>query len=403
MSLASQIASLASRVATEFKTVRAELASGLSGKASTSHTHTKSQVTDFAHASTHASAGSDPITVAQSQVTGLSTSLAGKSDTTHTHALSGLSDTQVSTPSSGQALVYNGTKWANASVGGGVSDTAPSSPSAGQQWFNSATGQTFVYYDSFWIEQDTVGTTGPQGSSGVLSVSAPLTNTGTSTSAVLGIQSNPSFTGVGTFTDGIITTNASGDGQALRLKARSDGFNQIAWYNNTGSNFMGLWQVGADSAINLAQNTTYSGSTQNFQNRLSINPSGHVTLAAQPIFQCGPYISGTTGNAYLDLSNDIQVNVGFTLTNSTTLTVQTAGKYLVVARHLMSSSTSNYYHVQKNNVTIKHGWTNAIMIDYGVSAVLDCAANDTIRLYLQNAITQQWNGPHSSLLVVKVA
>ena len=43
------------------------------------------------------------------------------------------------------------------SQGGGgssvtTSDTAPSSPSQGDQWFNSATGQMFVYYDSFWIE-----------------------------------------------------------------------------------------------------------------------------------------------------------------------------------------------------------------------------------------------------------
>lgn len=47
MSLATQITSLASRVATEFKTVRTELASGLAGKASTSHTHTLSQITDY--------------------------------------------------------------------------------------------------------------------------------------------------------------------------------------------------------------------------------------------------------------------------------------------------------------------------------------------------------------------
>lgn len=42
--------------------------------------------TPTAHASTHASAGSDPVTLAQSQVTGLTASLAGKSDTGHVHA-----------------------------------------------------------------------------------------------------------------------------------------------------------------------------------------------------------------------------------------------------------------------------------------------------------------------------
>jgi hypothetical protein len=43
---------------------------------------------------------------------------------------------------------------------GGItsSDTAPSSPSVGDQWFNSSTGKTYVYYDSYWIELDSNGT-----------------------------------------------------------------------------------------------------------------------------------------------------------------------------------------------------------------------------------------------------
>lgn len=45
MSLASSVEALATRVATEFKSVRTAIA----GKANTSHTHTKSQITDFAH------------------------------------------------------------------------------------------------------------------------------------------------------------------------------------------------------------------------------------------------------------------------------------------------------------------------------------------------------------------
>jgi len=43
--------------------------------------------TPTAHASTHGSAGSDPITIAQSQVTNLTTDLAGKAATSHTHAI----------------------------------------------------------------------------------------------------------------------------------------------------------------------------------------------------------------------------------------------------------------------------------------------------------------------------
>lgn len=33
-----------------------------------------------------------------------------------------------------------------------VSDTKPTSPSSGDLWYESDTGKTFVYYDSFWVE-----------------------------------------------------------------------------------------------------------------------------------------------------------------------------------------------------------------------------------------------------------
>lgn len=42
--------------------------------------------TPLAHAASHASAGSDPVTLAMTQITGLVAALAGKSDTGHTHA-----------------------------------------------------------------------------------------------------------------------------------------------------------------------------------------------------------------------------------------------------------------------------------------------------------------------------
>lgn len=55
-----------------------------------------------------------------------------------------------------QVLRHNGTKFVpvtiSTSSGATVSDTPPSSPTTGQIWFESDTGKTFVYYDSFWIE-----------------------------------------------------------------------------------------------------------------------------------------------------------------------------------------------------------------------------------------------------------
>ena len=46
-----------------------------------------------------------------------------------------------------------------------VSDTLPSSPVSGMFWYESDTGKTFVYYDSFWVEiGGQGGPTGPAGS-----------------------------------------------------------------------------------------------------------------------------------------------------------------------------------------------------------------------------------------------
>lgn len=71
--------------------------------------------------------------------------------------------------------IWDGTTWR--SVGQPtpgrfvVSETAPSGPTTGDAWFKSSTGQTFVYYDSFWVETS-VSPTGPAGAPGTYNVSA---------------------------------------------------------------------------------------------------------------------------------------------------------------------------------------------------------------------------------------
>jgi hypothetical protein len=59
--------------------------------------------------------------------------------------------------SSGNVITYNGSAWTAASAGGGgasleVSTTAPASPTEGALWFNSATLETYIYYDNHWLQ-----------------------------------------------------------------------------------------------------------------------------------------------------------------------------------------------------------------------------------------------------------
>jgi hypothetical protein len=71
----------------------------------------------------------------------------------------------------------DGSTYSNLGAGGAtISDTPPSSPVTGQIWYESDTGKTFVYYDSFWIE--IVGSTGAQGPTGAEGGTTTLTTKG---------------------------------------------------------------------------------------------------------------------------------------------------------------------------------------------------------------------------------
>lgn len=99
--------------------------------------------------------------------------------------LDSLTDVTISSPQNNQTLVYNSSTgaWQNG-VGGStttVSESAPSTPSVGDTWFKSSTGQHFIYYDSYWVELG-VGPQGPEGPSGVLAATSPITyDSGTKT------------------------------------------------------------------------------------------------------------------------------------------------------------------------------------------------------------------------------
>ena len=70
-------------------------------------------------------------------------------------ALSDLTDVSGATPNSGDVLSWSGAEWTPAVPPTGVpivSTTAPTGMSVGQIWFNSDTAQTFIYYDSVWVE-----------------------------------------------------------------------------------------------------------------------------------------------------------------------------------------------------------------------------------------------------------
>lgn len=142
-----------------------------------------------AHASTHGVSGSDPVTIDPSQVTGTavitsdsrlsdartptahaSTHIPGGSDALDLTKIIAIGSSLPTLPNAlypagtlfgvGAAPPYllyrsNGSTWQQIGGAGGgitVSDSAPASPSADDLWYNSLTGRTYIYYDSFWVE-----------------------------------------------------------------------------------------------------------------------------------------------------------------------------------------------------------------------------------------------------------
>ncbi len=93
--------------------------------------------TPTSHASTHGSAGSDPITIAQSQVTNLTTDLAGKAATSHTHSIADVTNLQ--TTLNGKADESVGTSF-------------PTSPTANQLFVHTTKKTVYIYSGTEWIE-----------------------------------------------------------------------------------------------------------------------------------------------------------------------------------------------------------------------------------------------------------
>lgn len=97
-------------------------------------------------------------------------------------ALGDLTDVSNTAPSLGDFLYWDGTQWTPSIPVTGipaVSTTPPISPELGQIWFNSDSAQTFIYYDSQWIEIGAV---------------APPINTVTKYAASMGDGTNSEYT-----------------------------------------------------------------------------------------------------------------------------------------------------------------------------------------------------------------
>lgn len=158
------------------------------------------------------------------------------------NTLDDIGDVILTSSSVGQVLQWNGTNWVNATINGGatISQNAPASPQAGQFWFDSDTGSTFVYYDSYWIE---VGASGVTISTSSTAPASPITgqvwfNT---TTSVAYVYYNGAFVEIGINTV-LNTIDAKGD---LLV--------------GTADNTITKLTVGSNNSVLVADSSTASG------------------------------------------------------------------------------------------------------------------------------------------------
>jgi hypothetical protein len=86
--------------------------------------------------------------------------------------------------------------------------TAPANPEVGDAWYDSASGDVFIYYDGYWVEASNAndGPTGSAGLTGVTGATGPTGAAGnTGATGLTGAVGNTGVTGA----TGTAGTNAS--------------------------------------------------------------------------------------------------------------------------------------------------------------------------------------------------
>lgn len=151
-----------------------------------------------------------------------------------------------------------------------VSDTAPVSPSTGNLWYKSDTGQTFIYYDSFWVEV---------GNSSFTSMSNPFTTTGDTLYAISG--STPARLGIGTA------------GQAYVVNS---GATAPAWTTLTLENLPGAFVKRSVRAATTANIATLAGGAPNTIDGVTLAANDRILVKDQTSSQQnGIYVVQTLG------------------------------------------------------------------------------------------------------------
>lgn len=136
----------------------------------------------------------------------------------------------------------------------------------------------------------------------------------------------------------------------------------------------------------------------NGMDRLRIDATGRITTPYQPVYRgvFAEYFNASNFSPYLYTSfiqGGLVVNEA-----ASSITVPVAGKYLVTAQQLLSTTSFVYLYLRVNGVSYCYGYVSNSMQDIFVSSILNLQANDSVSFFYGGTITSQcWTSGHSSV------
>ena len=210
-------------------------------------------------------------------------------------------------------------------------------------------------------------------------------------SDIVKVSQDAGTTGFVNTTGDTMTGTLSVTGGRLRVGQTAGDYAQFG--KDTGGNaFIDATQADADFGIYI--NSTSTG----YNKKFGIDSAGRVTMPYQPAaFGRFTTITSPTTNYVVGLS-DVTARGGMVV-SSNRITVPVSGYYLVHAHQLISTSSSNYFHIRINGTTDTYAYVNVDDTeDEAVQTIVNLSANDYIDFYMTNA-SYTWGSTHSSWFV----
>jgi hypothetical protein len=223
-----------------------------------------------------------------------------------------------------------------------IATTPPASPSEGDLWFESDTGKTFIYYDSFWVETSgadgsqgstgSTGPTGPEGGTTTLTTKGDILARGTSQSVRLPVGTDGKvLTANSSTTTGLEWVSPTVYATVANLSTLSNTVTDISGNASTLSNTVTTLSANVSTLSNTV--TTLSANVSTLSNTVTLK--ANIASPALTGVPTAPTAANTVNNTQIATTAYVKTVIG-DLINSAPETLDTLGE---IASSLANNNT----------------------------------------------------------------